>query len=334
MKVFLTLLLGIMVGPAFAASLTSTAVVIPGAQKGARFDDIRFAKDIHKLLVPAGKTGELWLIDPVTGAMTVIDGFTSSGEDKRGHHLGVSSADEGEGFIFTGDHGTRQLEAVDEKTRKVTAHAALADDPDIIRYVATAHEVWVTEPDGKNKALEIFKTPSLQKIMDIPVPDGPESLTIDNTRQRAYTNLGEQTGAIDLKSHAIISQWPSGCSMEASGTAIDEQRGFLFVACKEGKVDVFDLNQNNKQVSTAAAGPGPDLVDYNPNLAHFYITGSKDATLSVFGVSSKGELSLLGTRPAVKRGHCVTGDDQNNIWVCDPLHGQLLKYKDTYAAVQ
>ncbi len=65
-------------------------------------------------------------------------------------------------------------------------------------------------------------------------------------------------------------------------------------------------------------GPGVDLIDYNPSLSHLYITGSKSATLSVLGVSTKGELFLLGIGQAANRAHCVTGDDQNNIWVCDP----------------
>ena len=75
--------------------------------------------------------------------------------------------------------------------------------------------------------------------------------------------------------------------------------------------------------------PGPDVISYNPKLSHLYFTSSKNATLSVIGVSAQGKLSLLGKAPADKRAHCVVSDDQNNIWVCDPPRGQLLRYKDT-----
>jgi len=67
---------------------------------------------------------------------------------------------------------------------------------------------------------------------------------------------------------------------------------------------------------------------------HLYLTGSKNATVSVLAVSPQGELSLLGIGQAVNRAHCVVRDDQNNIWVCDPEHGQLLRYKGTFQIVK
>jgi hypothetical protein len=38
---------------------------------------------------------------------------------------------------------------------------------------------------------------------------------------------------------------------------------------------------------------------------------------------------LLAQAKADQRAHCVVGDDQNNIWVCDPPRGQLLRFKDS-----
>jgi hypothetical protein len=248
MMFFLILILAAMVNPVFAqspdSSLKAAAVPIPGGDKGVRLDDMRFSKALNKVLVPAGKTGRLYLIDPVTYAMTSIDGFSSSTEDKKGHHVGVTSVDEGEGFIFTADHGSRKLEAVNEKSGRMAVEAALADDADIIRYVGINHEVWVTEPDGDKKQIEIFSftagdKPTLSHTISIPMPDGPESLTIDNAHQHAYTNLGKDAIAIDLKTHAITANWPNGCE-KSRGTAVDEAKNFLFVACGEGKAVVLD----------------------------------------------------------------------------------------------
>jgi len=289
-------------------------------------------------LVPAGHTGKLYLIDPATFTMDKIGGFSSSVAFKRGHETGISSSDEGEGFIFTADHSTHQLVAVEVKSGKIILQAPLAADPDIIRYVGINHEVWVTQPDDKEKKqIEVFSftagdKPGLFHKMFIPVNDGPESLTIDLTHQRAYTNTGGNAAVIDLKTHSITASWPNGCE-KPRGTAVDAEKGFLLVACGEGKAVVLDL-KNGKQIDSLITGPGADLVDYNPELSHFYITGSKNATLSVLGVSSKGELTLLGVATAAMRAHCVAGDDHNNIWVCDPLHGQLLRYKDIYPAIK
>ncbi len=340
--IILALFLTVAGTPSFArpedTSLKATALTIPGCKDGVGLDDVNFSKSLHKVLLPAGRTGKLYMIDPSSFAMTSVEGFSSSTENIKGQKVGVSSADEGEGFLFAADHGTHKLDAVNIKRGMIAASAPLAGDADFVRYVDANHEVWVTEMDGAKRQIEVFsfaagEKPALLHALDIPVADGPESLTIDHLRNRAYTNLGKQAAAIDVKTHAVISQWSNGCE-KPRGTAVDEQRGFLFVGCGEGKAVVLDLNQNGKAIGSQATGAGADLIDYNARLSHLYITGSKSATLSVLGVSPRGELSLLGTGPAAERSHCVAGDDQNNIWVCDPKHGQLLRYKDTFAALK
>jgi len=324
-----------MISPAFAqssdTSLQSTAVVIPGGEGGISFDDLVFSSEMHKVLVPAGHTGKLYLIDPVTLAMTGIGGFSSSVVMQKGHEVGISSADVGEGYIFAADHGSHELVAIDLKSGGVVATVDLAGDADYVRYVGVDHEIWVTEPH--NKQIEVFKFSGgdhskLKAMLLISVPNGPESLMIDHTRGRAYTNLGPNAAAIDLGSHTIVSTWPNTC-IKSRGDALDEHKGFLFVSCGEGKAVVFDLNQGNKEISELATDPGPDVISYNVRLSHLYLTSSKNATLSVLGVSAQGQLSLLGKAQADKRAHCVVSDDQNNIWVCDPPRGQLLRYKDS-----
>jgi hypothetical protein len=340
--IILALLLAVAGPPVFArsedSSLKASAVPIPGCKDGVGLDDVNFSKNLHKVLLPAGRTGKLYMIDPSSFAMTSVEGFSSSNENKKGQKVGISSADEGEGFLFAADHGTHKLDAVSLKTGMTVASVPLAGDTDFVRYIGANHEVWVTEMDEAKRQIEVFTfaagdKPVLSHALDIPVEDGPESLTIDHLRNRAYTNLGKQAAAIDVKTHTVISQWPNGCE-KSRGTAVDEARGFLFVGCGEGKAVVLDLNRDGKEIGRLVTGAGVDLIDYNANLSHLYITGSKSATLSVLGVSPEGELSLLGTGEAAERSHCVAGDDQNNIWVCDPKHGQLLRYKDTYSAVK
>ena len=331
---FLILVFAGIINPVFAetsgSSLQSTGVAIPDGEGGIGFDDMTFSADLRKVLIPAGHTGKLYLIDPATYAMTSIGGFSSSAAYQKGHDTGITSADEGEGFIFVLDHGRHELAAVDVGRGTIVATAPLAGDSDYVRYIGLNHEIWVTEPH--NKQLEVFKfsskNPTLSPILLISVPDGPESLMIDHLRGKAYTNLGHEAAAIDLESHAIVGRWPNGCG-KSRGDALDEQKGFLFVSCAEGKAIVFDLKQKHKEISNLATDPGADVISYNSKLSHVYLTSSKNATLSILGVSAKGELSLLGKTQADIKSHCVVSDDQDNIWVCDPPRGQLLRYKDS-----
>ena len=342
MILFFILIFAAMTSPVYAqssdSSLKATAVAIPGGEGGIGFDDLFFSSGLHRVLVPAGHTGKLYLINPTTFEMTSIGGFSSSAVMQKGHDVGISSADEGDRFIFVADHGRQELDAVSIESGEILYTAKLAGDADYVRYVIYPfyelnmvprhEEIWVTEPHDKQ--IEIFTFSGgphpLRSLMRIPVPKGPESLMIDR-RGYAYTNLGPNTAAISLASHAIVATWPNRCA-KSRGDALDEEKGFLFVSCGEGKVTVFDLNHGNKEISNLITDPGVDVISYNPKLSHLYVTSSKNATLSVINVSAQGMLSMLDQGQADIRSHCVVSDDQNNIWVCDPPHGQLLRYKD------
>ena len=86
----------------------------------------------------------------------------------------------------------------------------LAASPDYVRFVPASgghdDQLWVAEPDGSQ--IEVFTVPPgdapkpVQAAL-IKIADGPESLVIDGTRQRAYANVKDATMAIDLRSHEM-----------------------------------------------------------------------------------------------------------------------------------
>src|SRR5437016_3871007 len=57
---------------AIATRLGATSIPLPNAGPGIGFDDLRFGASIHRIMVPAGRTGELDLIDPVTRHVTSV----------------------------------------------------------------------------------------------------------------------------------------------------------------------------------------------------------------------------------------------------------------------
>src|SRR5258707_6406134 len=189
---------------------------LPGGESGIGFDDMGFAPSIHKVLVPAGRSGNLDLIDPDTEQVTAIGGFSSRTSFGGGHGEGVTSADEGRGLLFATDRDARQLNVVDPKTQSVIATAPLASGPDYVRYVSTTGEVWVAEPGAARievVTLPQSGAPKAAHVDFISIPGGPESLIVDKTRGRAYTHLWTDTTlAIDLKSRKIAERWKNGCS--------------------------------------------------------------------------------------------------------------------------
>jgi DNA-binding beta-propeller fold protein YncE len=315
---------------AASGAITPTPLALPSGDGGIGFDDMMFAPSLHKVLVPAGRSGNLDLIDPDTKQVTAIGGFHSRASFSGGHGQGVTSADEGRGLLFATDRDAKQLDVIDPKTQSVVATAPLASGPDYVRYVSATGEVWVTEPGAAR--IEVFSLPQSGAPKPahadfVSIPGGPESLIVDNKRGRAYTHLWTDTTlAIDLKSRKIAARWKNGCR-GSRGIAMDDARGFLFVGCEEGKLTVLDL-KTGAQLGTASSGSGVDIIGYNSHLAHAYLPGEESGTMAIIGISAKGAPTVLGIAKTAQGAHCVAADDRDNAYVCDPNGGRLLIVKD------
>jgi DNA-binding beta-propeller fold protein YncE len=319
---------------AFAAPQIAapTKLVLPDGSGGIGFDDMGFSPALHRVLVPAGRTGKLALIDPKTRKIETVGGFSTAADKfEGGHGEGTTSADVGGGAVFASDRSRTEVEIIDAKALKIAGSAKLAGGPDYVRWVGALNEVWVTEPNKKQIEYFSFDKGKLVHKGAIEIAGGPESLVIDATRGRAYTHTWEDaTVAIELAKHAEVARWNNGCK-GSRGIALDEKRGQLFVGCDEGKAVALDVT-TGKQLGTAKTGKGVDIVAYNPALAHLYVPGGDDATLTIIGVAAKGTLTVLGSVAVGADSHCVAADDAGHAYVCDPKGGAVLVVTDPFPA--
>jgi len=325
--IFLCLLL-FTVGFCYADTAGQSLALDPD-KSAISLDDMYFSSSLGKVLVPAGRTGKLEMIDPATRAIDFVAGFGTQ-PYAGGRGAGATSVDEAGKMLLVTDRSTHQLNVVDPHEKKIVVSAPLKAGPDYVRYVKATNEIWVTEPH--DETIEIFSYPEAtakpESKATIKIPGGPEALAIDNPRGVGYTNVdGGKTSVIDLKTRKVIHEWPNSCK-DGEGALLADTGQLLFVACREGKVVSMDP-ASGKVISTVSSGDGIDIIAYNPKLRHIYAPGSQSATVAVISVSAKGELSLLHTFPSVERGHCVVSDNIGNFYVCDPNHAALLVFKDT-----
>ncbi len=322
------MILGMMLAAgARLAALHPEPFALPGGGQPIGFDDMQFSPALHRLVVPAGRTGTIVLVDPDSHAVTTIGGFSAAPAGGRGHGEGTTSADTGHGLLFAIDRTAKTVDVVDPDAGTILSKAPLGGSPDYVRFVAPTGELWVTEPDGDR--IEVFSlgkqrgdAPKL--VGTIAVTGGPESLVVDGARGRAYANLWSGTTlAIDLKTRVIVARWPNGC-MGSRGLALDAAQGHLFVACSEGKAVVLDAGHDGTVLDTAPAGAGIDIIAFDSGTARLYVPGAKAATLTVFAVSQSGKLSALALAPTTEGAHCVAVDDRHGVWICDPAGGRLL----------
>ena len=321
----------LMASAACAQPFSGEAIAISTDNKGIGFDDLRYSPALHRVLIPAGRTGTIVLIDPANHRTTTVRGLATEKSYGGGHGEGTTSVDEGEGSLYAIDRTSLQVVMIDPASRRVVARATLALSPDYVRYVAATRELWVTQPDAER--IEVFglspNRDRLTHLAFISVPGGPESLVIDSAGGRAFTHLWSGTScAIDLRSRGIVAKWPNQCD-GSRGIAYDARWHFLFAGCSEGKAVVMDAAHDGTVVATATAGSGVDIIDYDPARRHLYFPGGRSATMTIFAVAANGTLTPLSTTPTASGAHCVVTDGKD-AYVCDPSRGRILVVHDSY----
>jgi hypothetical protein len=324
------------------------------------FDDFTYDSQLHRVIIPAGETGQVALIDPTNLQVQLISGFSRQ-VNSANPIIGTSSVAVAGGFLYGLDQETLSIKTIRLSTGELIASTPVQAAAEYIRFVSATNELWVTEKSLQQ--IEIFSVsgndPPVPLLAGtISVPNGPQALIIDDQRGLAFTNRPNQslTDVIQVMTHTVIAQWGNGCS-SARGMAIDENEGYLFVACEEGKLVMMDIGNDGYQITSQNYGGELDFVAYNPNLHHVYLPSSASGVLAIFQLQKllvdpettyasgktpganptapspdlKTSLLLLGTADTDVNAKCVTTDENNNLWVCDPKNGQVFIIHDEFS---
>ena len=166
------------------------------------------------------------------------------------------------------------------------------------------------------------------------VSGGPEGIAVDSTRHRVYTDsFVGQTFAVDIPTRTVVETWTNGCSSLSLGVALDEVRGFVFVACSGGSVVVLDAAHGGAGWDSLAGQGDLDILSFSPRNNHLYVPGGTSAELSVVGISAAGVPAPIGTAPTAqrlrRRSPRTTKETRK---VADQGGGRLLRIKDTFPA--
>jgi DNA-binding beta-propeller fold protein YncE len=350
-----------MILASFVASCTTTGVVaedanisdgskfvlkplpLPGASGLVSLDYFAYDSDSHLLWVPASNTGRVAIIDTHTDVVTSIDGFRTATVDfkRKRPVMGPSSIALARGVAYVGNRGDSTICVIDRITLKVDecvpigpASRALSDAPDSLTYVPETQELWVTrgvppmEIPSSDHAITVFDAsdPVHLKPKDkIPLGASAEGFAVDPVRHRFYTSLEEQgaTVAIDVRRHAIVARWQSGCD-EPHGLALDATQGILFVACNS-RVVAVDVEQHGSALGSVDTGTGLDNIDYLPAKRLVYAAAAEAAVLTVARVDNSGKFIRVRTVPTVRGARGVVIDSEGHAYVMDPYGGRILK---------
>ena len=135
---------------------------------------------------------------------------------------------------------------------------------------------------------------------------------MDAKRGRFYMNYEDKdlTTAIDLKTHKTVAKWPAGCGEDGPhGLSVDQDPGFLFVACST-RAEVLDAGHNGEKLSSIDTGDGVDDLTFSPPTHTLYVGAAKDARLTVARVDAAGKLTQVAqvlTHEGARNGVTTTG---------------------------
>jgi hypothetical protein len=312
-------------------------------------DDLTYGSRIGRVILPTSNA--LQLLDPATLSLEVVPGFgptwdAGPGVDGGGNpplcaydggpgappcYPGTTSADDGNGVVYAIDRRSESVMVVDVAAGAITATTHLAGSPDFIRFSPSTSEIWITEPSAAQiEVLSVGTGTMLAHVATIHTPNGCESIGIDSTRGRAYSNAGAQTIGYDLSTHVASTTWTNGCT-GSSGLAVDP-RGFVVVICDDGHFVSLDATSGAQLSMLASPGGQIDVIAISQTLHHVYAQ-SNFGSLVALGLDSHGMLTMLGapfSTQLFSKG--VGADATGHVYVIDRMGGQVMVMTDPFAA--
>jgi DNA-binding beta-propeller fold protein YncE len=281
-----------------------------------------------RVVVPAGNTGKVDLVDGATGSVSVIEGFETAvvrGRDGHERVVGPSSATAGEGFIYVGTRAGNKVCAIDARALVKKGCATLPSSPDGVAYVSTTQEVWVTTPGDNAITILDVKTGAEPRVTArVPVKH-PEGYAVDPGRGLFYTNLAEddETQVLDVRTRKEVGTFRLGCGEEEPhGLALDVERRHLFVACSS-KVKSLDAG-HGAVLGEIETGAGLDNIDFLPSKHFVYAAAGRAGQLTVAEVSPAGLLRRRAQVAITQGGRTVVVDARGTAYVADSKGGRLI----------
>src|SRR5438445_5404249 len=121
---------------ACAQPFSGETIDIAKDKKGIGFDDLRYSSSLHRVLVPAGRSGTIVLIDPANHRTSSITGLSTEESYGGGHGEGTTSVDEGEGALYATDRTSKEVVIIDPAARRIVVCAPFGGSPVYVRFLA------------------------------------------------------------------------------------------------------------------------------------------------------------------------------------------------------
>jgi DNA-binding beta-propeller fold protein YncE len=217
--------------------------------------------------------------------------FVGRIDDTQGVH-GVAIAHQ-LGRAYASDGQASQVSIIDLNTLTTIARVATGDGPDAMLYEPGRNEVYSF--NGRGHSATVFDAQSGLVVATIALPGRPEFAAADAASGRVYDNIEDKNlvVAIDVRSHAIVGQWPIAPGESASSLDVDAVHHRLFVGCHNQRMLMLDAG-NGRVIASVPIGVGVDASAFDP-ATQLAFSATGEGTVTIAHEDSPQQLSVVQT---------------------------------------
>ena len=202
-------------------------------------------------------------------------------------------------YVTDGDAG--DVKIFDGKSYSLLSTVKLLEDADSIGYDPATKYLYVDNGGGDvhqtYSMLSVVDTTAGKKLADIKIDgDTLEAMALEKSGSKLYVNnkAKNQVDVVDREKRAVIASWPVAKCKPNVALGFDEANHRLFVACRDGQLDVLDT-QSGKELFTLPITKGVDDLVYDSASKRIYSAG--DGSVDVYAQTDADTYKLLGQVP-------------------------------------
>jgi len=267
-------------------------ITLPAAVKG-HFDHFEVDLKGNRLFATPEGYKSVLVFDLKTGKLIhTIGGIGKS-------HAVLYRDDLNRIYVTDGDAG--DVKIFDGKSYALLSSVKLLEDADSIGYDPSTKYLYIDNGGGDvhqtYSMLSVVDTTAGKKVTDIKIDgDTLEAMALEKSGSKIYVNnkAKNQVDVVDREKRQVIASWPVTKCKPNVALGFDEANHRLFVACRDGQLDVLDT-KTGKELTTLPITKGVDDLVYDAGSKRIYSAG--DGSVDVYAQTDADNYKLLGKVP-------------------------------------
>ncbi|OLD13192.1 MAG: hypothetical protein AUI50_07470 [Crenarchaeota archaeon 13_1_40CM_2_52_14] len=234
--------------------------------------------------------------------------------------------------VFTSNRGENAVGVFNHGKDRSLHKIKVGGRPNGLAFYASRNSLLaanVPKPDSHDPVtVSIVDVAKRVMTADVAVPGRTRWAVFDPDTERFYVNIADpsEIAIIDAKDPDGLAGSYHIPAVGPHGLDLDRRGGRLFCACDEGRLYEVDIESEKVSERSKLAGT-PDVIFYNPDLNHLYVTIGDPGIIQVFNTKSMKEIQSIATEAGT---HTIAfNQDSGKVYAFMPETHRASVYQET-----